>query len=106
MAKCFHCHRTAVPGYSLCQAHLKSALSQGTRQAEPVALSTLTADEVLDLAIAQRAAQRQASQPVAAEGAPRSCRMEDGRCGICGGDWSVCGCEGMLRKGAGGADQG
>lgn len=27
-------------------------------------------------------------------------RMDDGRCGICGGDWSVCGCEGMLRRSA------
>lgn len=30
----------------------------------------------------------------------KSCRMEDGRCGICGGDWSVCGCDGMLRRAA------
>jgi hypothetical protein len=42
MAKCFHCHRTAMPGYILCQAHLKSAAaaSQRTEQqagAEPVA---------------------------------------------------------------------
>jgi hypothetical protein len=27
-----------------------------------------------------------------------NCRMDDGRCGICGGDWSVCGCDGMLRR--------
>lgn len=33
-----------------------------------------------------------------AQGAPTTCRMEDGRCGVCGGDWSVCGCEGMLRR--------
>lgn len=25
MTTCFHCHRTAAPGYGLCQAHLKSA---------------------------------------------------------------------------------
>lgn len=30
----------------------------------------------------------------------KTCRMDDGRCGICGGDWSVCGCEGMLRRAA------
>lgn len=28
----------------------------------------------------------------------KSCRMDDGRCGICGGDWSVCGCDGKLRR--------
>ena len=32
--------------------------------------------------------------------APATCRMDDGRCGICGGDWSVCGCESMLRRSA------
>jgi hypothetical protein len=30
--------------------------------------------------------------------APTTCRLDDGRCGICGGDWSVCGCDGMLRR--------
>lgn len=34
-----------------------------------------------------------------------SCRMEDGRCGICGGDWSVCGCDGMLRRDAASREQ-
>jgi len=37
---------------------------------------------------------------VAAPAVPKTCRMDDGRCGICGGDWSVCGCEGMLRRAA------
>lgn len=32
--------------------------------------------------------------------APTTCRLADGRCGICGGDWSACGCEGMLRRSA------
>lgn len=36
----------------------------------------------------------------AQEQAYKSCRMDDGRCGICGGDWSVCGCDGMLRRAA------
>lgn len=31
---------------------------------------------------------------------PATCRLADGRCGICGGDWSVCGCDGMLRRAA------
>ena len=31
--------------------------------------------------------------------ASHDCRLDDGRCGICGGDWSVCGCAGMLRRG-------
>jgi hypothetical protein len=30
----------------------------------------------------------------------KTCRMEDGRCGLCGGDWSVCGCQGMLNRSA------
>lgn len=30
----------------------------------------------------------------------KTCRQDDGRCGICGGDWSVCGCDGMLRRAA------
>lgn len=31
---------------------------------------------------------------------PRQCREADGRCSICGGDWSVCGCQGMLERDA------
>lgn len=41
---------------------------------------------------------RAAPQPT--QGAPATCRLEDGRCGICGGNWSVCGCDGMLRRAA------
>lgn len=41
-------------------------------------------------------------RPGAAKVAPshKTCRQDDGRCGICGGDWSVCGCDGMLRRAA------
>lgn len=38
--------------------------------------------------------------PQSTQGAPATCRLEDGRCGICGGNWSVCGCDGMLRRAA------
>jgi hypothetical protein len=51
--------------------------------------------EIKDVSIEAR---RAALQP--AQGAPATCRMNDGRCGICGGDWSVCGCDGMLRRAA------
>lgn len=27
-----------------------------------------------------------------------SCRQSDGRCAVCGGDWSVCGCQGALNR--------
>ncbi|WP_422096849.1 hypothetical protein [Variovorax sp.] len=38
------------------------------------------------------------AQPAPQQAAPATCRMDDGRCGICGGDWSACGCDGMLRR--------
>lgn len=34
------------------------------------------------------------------EDAPFNCRMPDGRCAACGGDWSVCGCQGMFNRAA------
>lgn len=37
-------------------------------------------------------------EPVQAAKSPRDCRMLDGRCGVCGGDWSVCGCQGALNR--------
>lgn len=50
-------------------------------------------------------ARLRASQPPGAAtpkepGKVHDCRMPDGRCGICGGDWSVCGCDGMLKRAA------
>lgn len=29
---------------------------------------------------------------------PKQCREPDGRCSMCGSDWSVCGCQGMVDR--------
>lgn len=51
------------------------------------------------LADARAQPQADAAEPVAKKPAhTNSCRMENGRCGACGGDWSVCGCQGMFDR--------
>ncbi|MGJ3704587.1 hypothetical protein [Variovorax sp. AFSI2.2] len=58
----------------------------------PVHFSASTLDKAVEMAKRDDSRRNASSQA--------SIRMDDGRCGVCGGDWSVCGCDGMLRRAA------
>lgn len=65
-----------------------------------VALATVPAEDLIAFVRNIEAALTQPTTVQQAGPEYKSCRMEDGRCGICGGDWSVCGCDGMQRRAA------